>query len=58
MLFVSDGEDNYDYMFEQRFKRLKGNYKNIELNFIVLGLGCEFPLETAIKIRNLYHNGN
>ena len=45
-------------MFEQRFKRLNGNRKNICLNFIVLGLGAEFPLKTAIRFRNLYHNGN
>lgn len=25
VLFVSDGEDNYDYMFEERFKTLNGN---------------------------------
>lgn len=37
---------------------MKGNTKNLEINFLILGIGENFKLNQALKLKSLYHTGD
>jgi hypothetical protein len=57
VLFISDGQDNYQEKLEERLSRLNNNHHHY-LNFICLGIKSEFPTFLAMRLRQLYHRGD
>lgn len=53
ILFVSDGQGSYDE------KEIRKNFNHIiNLNFICIGVGNNFPTRISMDLRALYHTGN
>ena len=59
ILFVSDGCDNNSYSLDDRLKNLSFQIdKTKKCNFLSLAVGRGFPTFVAMRLRDMYHNGD
>lgn len=56
--FISDGNDNDLNSLDKRLTEImkKVNTKK-KINFLTIGVGKSFPTFVAMKLREMYHNG-
>ena len=58
VIFISDGGHNVGGNIDELLTKLKGNHRQLKLNFICLGVGKGFPTKISMTLKEKYHCGD